>query len=125
MNAQRCGNPQGCAEIVAVQSLLVDAMTRLMQRAEERSRKMPLVVARRQAAVPRTDSVAERMRRFIQPARIEVKPDRLRRPDGERPLRIDGIPPLENRDIRLATRRRNSRYELHQVIAQRPEHALN
>src|SRR5262249_36259789 len=99
MDAERGVLTEGSAEIGHAQSLLIDAVSGFMQCAEECAGKVSGVVARRQTAVSRTDPVAERMRCLIQPPRLKVETDRLRRRDRKLPLRIDRIVPRQDGDL--------------------------
>src|SRR5262245_43504839 len=93
-------------------------MSGFMQRPEERPGKVGRVIARRQAAVTGTNSIAEWMCRFIQPAGLEVEADRLRRCDGELPLRINWIVASQDGNDRPASAVVDGRDQRHEFPTQ-------
>ena len=84
------GRP-GRAEVLARQTLLVDAVARLVQDAEERLVEVMGVVARGDPAIARAGAAAERVRGHVEPAGVEVEADRRSRRLAEDALPIDRV----------------------------------
>ena len=68
MNAERHGLARRQAVALGRQTLLVDAVARFVQRAEQRAGQEVLVVARGEPHIARAHAGAERMIRHIEPA---------------------------------------------------------
>src|SRR4051812_5095211 len=64
--------------MLGIQPLVVDAVPRLVQDAEERRVEMARIVPRRQSAVAWPDAAAERMYGRVEPTGSEVEADRRR-----------------------------------------------
>ena len=124
MDAQRHGLARRQAEVLARQPLLVHAVARLVQDAEERVAEVALVVARGDAHVARPGAAAERVGRHVEPARVVVEADRRGDLLAERFLHVDGKLALQHRRRPAGGRcRRSACDQRRQRIAQPGEHA--
>src|SRR5664279_6123632 len=94
MYAERARLPARRAVRGRIQSLLVEAMTRLVDGGEQRVAQVGLVVARRQPHVC-TDAGGERVHGGIEPALIEVEAETLRDGATEALLRLGGEMPAQ------------------------------
>ena len=123
VNAERHGLAGRQAVAVGPQALLVDAVARFVQRAEERAGKEVLVVARREPHVARAVRRAERMGRDVEPPAVKSKPIAA---DACLPncfLHGDGDVALEHVEIRPAPLLGDRGDQRHQLLAQPGEHA--
>ncbi len=75
----------------------------------------------RQSRVPRTDAAAKRMRGHVEPTPVEVEADLLRRLDGERLLRVDRKPAVQDVAARRTVGVAHLADEGHQRVPQRGE----
>ena len=95
VNPERNGAAQRRAVVFREQPLFIQAVAGLVHHAVERLRKIPLVVARGQPAIARTERLAERMRGGVHPSGLEVEADRFRDLAVERLLRGDRVMALQ------------------------------
>ncbi len=123
VDAERNGLAQRQAELIGRQALLVNAVPRLVQRAEEGRVEEVLVVARRDAAVVRPERRAERMRRDVNPPAVELETDRRGRRLAEGFLRVHGKLASQERNVRAALACSDGRHERHELLAKVGQHA--
>src|SRR5262249_28759991 len=118
VDAQRGGCAPWRAEVLGDQPLLVDAVAGFVQDPEERLVQMVRVEARRDAAIAGADAAAERVRRNVEPAGVEVEADGLGGRLAERLLLLDGVLALKDVAARLAAGCDERRDQRRQLVAQ-------
>ncbi len=120
MNPQRRRFGERRPEMLRRQPLLIHAVPRLVQDAEERLDQTVFVVSRGQPRVPRPEPGAEGVRADIKPTGGEVKADRFSGRAGKLPLRRHWGRPFQEVRRRLAA----ARHDPADQVDQRPPQAL-
>src|SRR5207253_1456259 len=104
MDAKRRRRSGGRAKVFRIESLLVDAVPRLVQDAEECIVEMAGVIPGRDAAIARAHAAAKRMRGDIEAAGLEAEADLAGDRLAERFLLLHGVFAFENFPRRLSAR---------------------
>ena len=122
VNAQRDGAAQGKAELGGVESLVVDAVARLVEDAKEALVEFARLVAGGEPAIARTDAAAKRVSSDVEAAGAEVESDRRRRRLPKKLLAVHGVVARQDVRARLRARGGDVGHERRQLLAQRGEH---
>ena len=122
VNAQGNSLAQRHAETVRRQTLLVDAVARLVQDAEKGRVEESRVVPRGDAAVVRSERGTKGMGRHVEPSASEVKTDRRGRFLAKRLLHVDRVTATQQRRIRAAAACTNGGDQPNELLAEIGQH---